>query len=62
MNTHGDNIGLDETEYRTVRSVTGTKQTQSKMMLDSSPLMHLAPRSEDNDRHNRQVGQSTSFL
>ncbi|EHA21645.1 hypothetical protein ASPNIDRAFT_129626 [Aspergillus niger ATCC 1015] len=27
-------IALDETEYRTVRSVTGTKQIQSKMLLD----------------------------
>ncbi|KAE8369819.1 isoprenoid synthase domain-containing protein [Aspergillus caelatus] len=34
LNTHADNIGLDETEYRTVRSVSGTKQIQSKMMLE----------------------------
>ncbi|KAL4771843.1 isoprenoid synthase domain-containing protein [Aspergillus nidulans var. acristatus] len=27
-------IGLDETEYRTVRSVLGTKQIQSKMLLE----------------------------
>lgn len=29
-----DNIALDETEYRTVRSVLGTKQIQSKMLLE----------------------------
>ena len=34
LNTHADNIGLDETEYRTIRSVSGTKQIQSKMMLE----------------------------
>ncbi|KAE8152335.1 isoprenoid synthase domain-containing protein [Aspergillus avenaceus] len=34
LNVHADDIGLDETEYRTVRSVSGTKQIQSKMMLE----------------------------
>lgn len=34
MNNNTDDIALDETEYRTVRSVTGTKQIQSKMLLD----------------------------
>ncbi|KAL2847042.1 isoprenoid synthase domain-containing protein [Aspergillus pseudodeflectus] len=29
-----DNIALDETEYRTVRSILGTKQIQSKMLLE----------------------------
>ncbi|KAJ6104679.1 isoprenoid synthase domain-containing protein [Penicillium sp. IBT 18751x] len=29
-----DNIALNETEYRTVRSTTGTKQIQSKMLLE----------------------------
>lgn len=32
MNT--DNLVLDETEYRTVQSTTGTKQIQSKMLLE----------------------------
>ncbi|KAL4746901.1 hypothetical protein BDW72DRAFT_206953 [Aspergillus terricola var. indicus] len=34
LNMDTDNIGLDETEYRTVRSVLGTKQIQSKMLLE----------------------------
>ncbi|RAH78110.1 geranylgeranyl pyrophosphate synthase [Aspergillus japonicus CBS 114.51] len=34
INAHADDIALDETEYRTVRSVTGTKQVQSKMLLE----------------------------
>jgi hypothetical protein len=34
LNIDTDNIGLDETEYRTVRSVLGTKQIQSKMLLE----------------------------
>ena len=34
LNNNTDDIALDETEYRTVRSVTGTKQIQSKMLLD----------------------------
>ncbi|KAL5041044.1 hypothetical protein BDW71DRAFT_212499 [Aspergillus fruticulosus] len=34
LNTDTDNIALDETEYRTVRSVLGTKQIQSKMLLE----------------------------
>ncbi|KUL89338.1 hypothetical protein ZTR_03640 [Talaromyces verruculosus] len=34
LNTHTDNVGLDETEYRTVRSVIGTKQIQSKMIME----------------------------
>lgn len=34
MNAHADNLALDETEYRTVRSITGTKQIQSKMLLE----------------------------
>ncbi|KAI2821706.1 hypothetical protein CBS133816_9483 [Aspergillus niger] len=34
VNNNTDDIALDETEYRTVRSVTGTKQIQSKMLLD----------------------------
>ncbi|OJJ72250.1 hypothetical protein ASPBRDRAFT_675371 [Aspergillus brasiliensis CBS 101740] len=34
VNINRDDIALDETEYRTVRSVTGTKQIQSKMLLD----------------------------
>jgi hypothetical protein len=29
-----DNIVLNKTEYRTVRSTTGTKQIQSKMLLE----------------------------
>ncbi|KAL2851125.1 isoprenoid synthase domain-containing protein [Aspergillus pseudoustus] len=29
-----DNIALDDTEYRTVRSILGTKQIQSKMLLE----------------------------
>ncbi|KAL3474415.1 isoprenoid synthase domain-containing protein [Aspergillus californicus] len=33
-NMETDNIALDETEYRTVRSVLGTKQIQSKMLLE----------------------------
>ncbi|KAJ9364273.1 geranylgeranyl pyrophosphate synthase [Paecilomyces variotii] len=32
-NPHGDDISLDDTEYRTVKSVIGTKQIQSKMLL-----------------------------
>lgn len=32
MNT--DSLVLNETEYRTVRSTTGTKQIQSKMLLE----------------------------
>ncbi|KAL4994894.1 isoprenoid synthase domain-containing protein [Aspergillus recurvatus] len=34
LNMDTDNIALDETEYRTVRSVLGTKQIQSKMLLE----------------------------
>lgn len=34
MNFNVDNIGLDETEYRTVRSTLGTKQIQSKMIME----------------------------
>ncbi|KAL4953372.1 isoprenoid synthase domain-containing protein [Aspergillus filifer] len=34
LNLNTDNIALDETEYRTVRSVLGTKQIQSKMLLE----------------------------
>ncbi|GLB12133.1 terpene cyclase [Aspergillus tubingensis] len=34
LNNNTDDIALNETEYRTVRSVTGTKQIQSKMLLD----------------------------
>ncbi|KAL4876926.1 isoprenoid synthase domain-containing protein [Aspergillus karnatakaensis] len=34
INMDADNIALDETEYRTVRSVLGTKQIQSKMLLE----------------------------
>lgn len=34
INAHADDIALDETEYRTVRSVAGTKQVQSKMLLE----------------------------
>ncbi|RAK95857.1 terpenoid synthase [Aspergillus ibericus CBS 121593] len=34
-------IGLDEAEYRTVRSITGTKQIQSKMLLE---LLSIDPR------------------
>ncbi|KAL6230730.1 hypothetical protein BDW75DRAFT_234182 [Aspergillus navahoensis] len=34
LNMDTDNIALDETEYRTVRSVFGTKQIQSKMLLE----------------------------
>ncbi|PYH40159.1 bifunctional terpene synthase/polyprenyl synthetase family protein [Aspergillus saccharolyticus JOP 1030-1] len=34
INAHADEIALDETEYRTVRSVTGTKQVQSKMLVE----------------------------
>ncbi|KAF4231839.1 hypothetical protein CNMCM6457_005138 [Aspergillus fumigatiaffinis] len=33
LNINADNIGLDETEYRTVRSTLGTKQIQSKMIM-----------------------------
>ncbi|KAL4961087.1 bifunctional terpene synthase/polyprenyl synthetase family protein [Aspergillus stella-maris] len=34
LNLNTDNIALDETEYRTVRSILGTKQIQSKMLLE----------------------------
>ncbi|PWY67090.1 geranylgeranyl pyrophosphate synthase [Aspergillus sclerotioniger CBS 115572] len=34
LNINADDIALDETEYRTVRSITGTKQIQSKMLLE----------------------------
>ncbi|KAG2026212.1 hypothetical protein GB937_001719 [Aspergillus fischeri] len=34
LNINADNIGLDETEYRTVRSTLGTKQIQSKMIME----------------------------
>ncbi|CEN60910.1 hypothetical protein ASPCAL07581 [Aspergillus calidoustus] len=34
LNMDTDNIALDETEYRTVRSILGTKQIQSKMLLE----------------------------
>ncbi|PYI01416.1 geranylgeranyl pyrophosphate synthase [Aspergillus sclerotiicarbonarius CBS 121057] len=34
LNINADSIGLDEAEYRTVRSITGTKQIQSKMLLE----------------------------
>ncbi|KAL3432335.1 isoprenoid synthase domain-containing protein [Aspergillus tetrazonus] len=34
LNMNTDNVGLDETQYRTVRSVLGTKQIQSKMLLE----------------------------
>jgi hypothetical protein len=34
VNIHADNVGLNETEYRTVRSVIGTKQIQSKMIME----------------------------
>jgi hypothetical protein len=34
LNMNTDNIALDETEYRTVRSILGTKQIQSKMLLE----------------------------
>ncbi|KAL4758128.1 isoprenoid synthase domain-containing protein [Aspergillus foveolatus] len=34
LNMDMDNVGLDETQYRTVRSVLGTKQIQSKMLLE----------------------------
>lgn len=34
LNAHADNLALDETEYRTVRCITGTKQIQSKMLLE----------------------------
>lgn len=34
MDVNTDDLVLSETEYRTVRSTTGTKQIQSKMMLE----------------------------
>ncbi|KAJ5566731.1 uncharacterized protein N7459_010113 [Penicillium hispanicum] len=34
LDVNTDNLVLDETEYRTVRSTTGTKQIQSKMLLE----------------------------
>ncbi|KAF7125867.1 hypothetical protein CNMCM5793_002160 [Aspergillus hiratsukae] len=34
LNFNADNNGLDETEYRTVRSTLGTKQIQSKMIME----------------------------
>jgi hypothetical protein len=34
LNINADNIGLDEIEYRTVRSTLGTKQIQSKMIME----------------------------
>ncbi|GFF26184.1 fusicoccadiene synthase [Aspergillus lentulus] len=34
LNINADNIGLDETEYRTVRSTLGSKQIQSKMIIE----------------------------
>lgn len=41
LNPRADNVGLDETEYRTVRSVIGTKQIQSKMIME---LLSIDPR------------------
>ncbi|RHZ58361.1 hypothetical protein CDV55_105563 [Aspergillus turcosus] len=34
LNFNADNIGLDETEYQTARSTPGTKQIQSKMIME----------------------------